>query len=40
MRLAVKLTDVVVEAEKGAAELFVALHDDPYPGADTLVDEF
>lgn len=32
--------DVVVKAQEGAAELLIALHDDPYPRSDTLVDEF
>lgn len=32
--------DVVVKADESSAELALALHDDPYPGADTLVDEF
>lgn len=32
--------DVVVKAHQGATKLLVSLHDDPYPEADALVDEF
>lgn len=32
--------DVVVEAKQCPTEFLVALHHDPYPGANTFVDEF
>jgi hypothetical protein len=40
MHVPFSLTDVVIEAHQRAAEFLVALHDDPYFGADAFVDEF